>query len=74
MTRDDTREAIATTKRFVDLASLPDDKEIQPAWDAFTELVVKPDAHARLGALVPLGLQQRSEVEAHLGYYVELRR
>src|ERR1700677_3502752 len=68
------REAIATTKRFVDLASLPDDKEIQPAWDAFTELVVKPDARARLGALVPLGLQQRSEVEARLGYYVGLRR
>jgi enoyl-CoA hydratase/carnithine racemase len=68
------REAIATTKRFVDLASLPDDKEIQPAWDAFTELVVKPDARARLGALVPLGLQQQSEVEAHPGYYVGLRR
>ena len=44
------REAIATTKRFVDLASLPDDKEFQPAWDAFTQLVVKPDARARLGA------------------------
>lgn len=68
------REAIATTKHFVDLTSLPDDKEIQPAWDAFSASVVKPDAHSRLSALVPLGLQQPSEVEARLGYYVAWRR
>lgn len=64
------RDAIALTKSFVNGPSLPDDSEIKPAWDAFTESVTHPAAHARLAALVPLGLQQPSDVEVRLGYYV----
>ena len=64
------RRAIALTKSFVDDASLPDDSEIKPAWDAFTRSVVLPAAQSRLAALVPLGLQRPGEVERHLGHFV----
>jgi enoyl-CoA hydratase/carnithine racemase len=68
------RHAIALTKGFVDGPSLPDDAEIKPAWDAFTQSVVLPAAQSRLAALVPLGLQQLGDVETRLGYYVARNR
>ncbi|MBW9051095.1 enoyl-CoA hydratase/isomerase family protein [Rhizobium mesosinicum] len=64
------KEAIVRTKKFVDDISLPSDAEMQPAWDAFVSTVVKAPAQAKLGELVKLGLQQPSNVERMLGYYV----
>ncbi|MBO9600676.1 MAG: enoyl-CoA hydratase/isomerase family protein [Cohnella sp.] len=64
------KDAIAQTKKFVDDVSLPADSEMQPAWDAFVSTVVKPPAQAKLGELVKIGLQQPSDVERRLGFYV----
>ncbi len=64
------RHAIALTKSLVDGPSLPSDGELKASWGAFTESVALPEAHRRLEALVPLGLQQPSDVEKRLGYYV----
>ncbi|MBP1881830.1 enoyl-CoA hydratase/isomerase family protein [Sinorhizobium mexicanum] len=64
------REAIAATKRFVDDVSLPADSEMQPAWDAFVTSVGQPFAQDRLSKFVKLGLQQPSDIEKRLGYYV----
>jgi enoyl-CoA hydratase/carnithine racemase len=62
-------DALATTKRFVDLCSLPDDSEMPSAWDAFVQSVGRPATQARLAALVELGLQTAGDVERRLGYY-----
>ncbi|MDK1386528.1 enoyl-CoA hydratase/isomerase family protein [Sinorhizobium sp. 8-89] len=64
------RDAIAATKRFVDDASLPADSEMQPAWDAFVTSVGQPFAQDRLSKFVKLGLQQPSDIEKRLGFYV----
>jgi hypothetical protein len=36
------KQAIAETKRLVDIASLPRDAEIAPAWDAFLASLGRP--------------------------------
>jgi enoyl-CoA hydratase/carnithine racemase len=61
--------ALAETKRLVNLASLPPDAEMQPGWDAFIQSVQRPQAQARIKALVEQGLQTPGEVETHLGRY-----
>jgi enoyl-CoA hydratase/carnithine racemase len=61
------RQAIADTKRFVDLASLPPNAEMKLGWDAFIASVQRPAAQARIKALVDKGLQQPSDVERNLG-------
>src|SRR6202451_4346919 len=45
------KQAIAETKRLVNLNSLPSDAEIVPEWEAFTASLGRPAAHARLHAL-----------------------
>jgi enoyl-CoA hydratase/carnithine racemase len=63
------QQAIADTKKLVDLASIPPDAEMQPGWDAFITSVQRPAAQARVKALVELGLQQPGAVEMNLGRY-----
>jgi enoyl-CoA hydratase/carnithine racemase len=63
------RQAIADTKRFVDLASLPPTAEMQLGWDAFIASVQRPAAQARIKVLVEKGLQQPSDVERNLGHH-----
>src|SRR4051795_2827141 len=43
------RQAIAATKRLVDVASLPPDSEIAPEWDAFIASLGRPAAKSRIG-------------------------
>lgn len=45
------RQAIADTKRLVDVASLPSDAEIAPEWDAFMASLARPAAQERIKAL-----------------------
>lgn len=61
------RQAIADTKRLVDLASLPPNAEMQLGWDGFIASVQRPAAQARIKALVEKGLQQPGDVERSLG-------
>jgi enoyl-CoA hydratase/carnithine racemase len=66
------KQAIAETKRLVDLNSLPQDAEIVPEWDAFVASVGRPAAQGRLRALFELGFHAPGDVETRLGYHVGL--
>ena len=64
------KQAIAETKRLVDLNSLPSDAEIAPEWDAFVAALGRPAAQARLHALFERGFHKPGDVENRLGHYV----
>jgi enoyl-CoA hydratase/carnithine racemase len=63
------QQAIADTKRLVDVASLPPDAEMQQGWDTFITSVQRPGAQARVKALIGQGLGQPGDLEKHLGEY-----
>src|SRR6516225_10062797 len=63
-------QAIAETKRLVDIASLPSDAEIVPEWGAFIASVGRPASQTRLKALMERGFHRSGDVESRLGYYV----
>ena len=64
------KEAIAETKRLVNIASLPSDAEIAPEWDAFITSMGHSAAQARIKALMERGFHQPGDVENRLGLYV----
>lgn len=64
------RQAIAETKRMVNLNSLPSDAEIAPEWEAFVAALARPAAQARLRALFERGFHVPGDVETRLGYHV----
>jgi enoyl-CoA hydratase/carnithine racemase len=66
------KQAIAETKRLVDLNSLPPDAEIAPEWEAFTASLGRPAAQARIRALFERGFHEPGDVETRLGYHVGL--
>ena len=64
------KEAIAETKRLVDIASLPPDAEIAPEWDAFLASLARPASQTKIKALMERGFHKAGDVENRLGYYV----
>ena len=64
------KQAIAETKRLVDVASLPADAEIAPEWEAFLASVGRPASQVRIKALMERGFHKAGDVENRLGYYV----
>src|SRR5258708_16592275 len=64
------KQAIAETKRMVNLNSLPSDAEIALEWEAFVAALGRPAAQARLRALFELGFHVPGDVETRLGYHV----
>jgi enoyl-CoA hydratase/carnithine racemase len=64
------KQAIAETKRLVDIASLPQDAEIVPEWDAFIASVGRPASQTRFKALMERGFHRAGDVENRLGYHV----
>src|ERR1700722_4784103 len=66
------KQAIAETKRLVDLNSLPEDAEIAPEWEAFAASLARPAAQERLRALFERGFHAPGDVEPRLGYHVGL--
>jgi enoyl-CoA hydratase/carnithine racemase len=64
------KQAIADTKRLVDVASLPSDAEIAPEWGAFVSSLQRPATQARIDKLMELGFQKPGDVETRLGHYV----
>jgi enoyl-CoA hydratase/carnithine racemase len=64
------KQAIAETKRLVNLNSLPPDAEIVPEWEAFTASLGRPAAQERLHALFEQGFHKPGDVENRLGYHV----
>lgn len=66
------KQAIAETKRLVNLNSLPPDEEIVPEWEAFIASLARPAAQQRIRALFDQGFHQPGDVETRLGYHVGL--
>ncbi len=64
------KQAIAETKRLVDVASLPPDAAIVPEWDAFIASFGRPASQRRIKALMERGFHKAGDVENRLGYYV----
>jgi enoyl-CoA hydratase/carnithine racemase len=66
------KQAIAETKAFVDVTTLPADDELPPALTAFFTSASRPATQARLGALASHGYGSDSELERRLGELVTL--
>lgn len=64
------KQAIAETKRLVNLNSLPPDDEIAPEWPAFVASLGRAASQTRLRALFERGFQLPGDVETRLGYHV----
>jgi enoyl-CoA hydratase/carnithine racemase len=64
------KEAIADTKRLVDVASLPSDADIRPEWEAFLAALKRPASQKRIKALMERGFHRYGDVENRLGFYV----
>jgi enoyl-CoA hydratase/carnithine racemase len=64
------KQAIAETKRLVNIASLPSDADIAPEWDAFMAALGRPAAQTRIQALMERGFHKPGDVETRLGYHV----
>jgi enoyl-CoA hydratase/carnithine racemase len=64
------KQAIADTKRLVDVASLPPDAEIAPEWDAFIAALGRPASQQRIKALMDRGFHRAGDVENRLGFHV----
>jgi enoyl-CoA hydratase/carnithine racemase len=64
------KQAIAETKRLVDIASLPPDAEIAPEWDAFLASLGRPASQTRIRTLMERGFHRPGDVEKRLGYHV----
>jgi len=64
------KEAIAETKRLVNVASLPPDLEIKPEWDAFIASLKRPASQKRIKALMERGFHRAGDVENRLGFHV----
>src|SRR5579864_8358983 len=64
------KQAIAETKRLVNVASLPPDFEIAPEWDVCLASIARPAAQERIRILMERGFHQAGDVEDRLGYHV----
>ena len=64
------KQAIAETKRLVNVASLPADAEIAPEWDAFLGALGRPASQRRIKALMDRGFHRAGDVENRLGFHV----
>jgi enoyl-CoA hydratase/carnithine racemase len=62
-------QAIADTKRLVDVASLPSDTEISPEWDAFIASLSRSASQRRIKALMERDYHRPGDVENRLGRY-----
>jgi len=58
-----------TSKRLVDIPSLPPDIEIGAEWDAFLGSAHRPQPQQNLKRLMEMGLQTNPDVEKRLPYY-----
>ena len=52
------KQAIAETKRLVDVASLPSDADIRPEWEAFLGALNRPASQKRIKALMERGFHR----------------
>jgi len=63
------QQAIADTKKLINLASMPPDAEMQTGWDTFITSVQRPGAQVRVKELIKKGLGRSRDLELNLGRY-----
>ena len=61
------KQALAETKRLVNVASLPSDAEIAPEWDALIASVGRPASQTRIKELMERGFHQHGDFEKSTG-------
>lgn len=64
------KQAMAETKRLVNIASLPMNSEISPEWGAFVASLGRAAAQHRIRQLMERGFHRPGDVENRLGYHV----
>jgi len=64
------KQAIADTKRLVNVASLPPDAEIAPEWGVFLNSLGRTASQERIKRLMDRGFHKPGDVENRLGYHV----
>jgi len=64
------KRAIAETKHFVDIASLPPDEEIEPEWEACIASIGRTAFQERFKKLMHRGFHKPGDVETRLGFHV----
>ena len=64
------KQAIAETKNFVNIASLPPDSEIAPERDPCFASIQRPAVRRRITALLERGSHKPGDVENRLGHHL----
>jgi len=64
------RQAMAETKRLVNMASLPENTEISPEWGAFVASLGREAAQRRIGKLMERGFHRPGDIENRLGFHL----
>ena len=64
------RQAMAETKRLVNMASLPENTEISPEWGAFVASLGREAAQRRIGKLMERGFHKPGDIENRLGFHL----
>ncbi|HUA22896.1 MAG TPA: enoyl-CoA hydratase/isomerase family protein [Steroidobacteraceae bacterium] len=64
------RQAMAETKRLVNMASLPENAEISPEWGAFVASLGREAAQRRIGKLMERGFHKPGDIENRLGFHL----
>jgi enoyl-CoA hydratase/carnithine racemase len=64
------KQAIAETKKLVNVASLPADSDIAPEWGAFLASLGRPASQERIRKLMARGFHKPGDVETRLGHHV----
>src|SRR5215470_8936861 len=67
------KQAIADTKRLVNVASLPPDIEIAAGWEACLASMARPTTQQRIETLIERGFSKPGDAENRLGYFVGQR-
>ena len=67
------KQAIAETKRLVNVASLPPDIEIQSGWDACVASMGRPATQQRIKTLLDRGFCKPGDAENRFGDFVGKR-
>jgi hypothetical protein len=58
------------TKRLINVASLPNDIEIESGWDACVASMGRPATQRRIKTLIERGFCKPGDAENHLGDFV----
>jgi enoyl-CoA hydratase/carnithine racemase len=64
------RQPLAEVKALINRSTLPSEVDLTAGQDAFRASLTWPEAHERVGRLLQRGMQQRGDLEYHLGEHI----